>query len=629
MNRLFISFFFAFLSMLVSLPALAQRFSCRASYDGATGILNIDAVDVGSIRYVVKLTALSGSSPPRFQLTSATRSSDYTCLDAATVNTTTLNIPDMTVADSFYSATLSLVAGKGPTQIDLTTTSPATTQLDLVTSSKNPRLVPDAGLRIQKAAIPFATVNSGTTYLGYEVAGGGSTTFQSSTDGLTFSNPVLLTYNNRSVDSRRTLMPDGKTWRLYKMSPQGVMTSHISSDGNVFTAESGTRYTAPASDNGMTGIYDFYIASDGAVVMIYLGDLMGLNNLRMTKSTDNGVNFTFVKSNVLGDGSATNSGSAFVDNRTIALPDGRRRMFTMRSGELQSFITTDGYNWSREPGARVNYTDFASVGVTIHSLNDPVAVYDNKGKIKVYVAAATAANADQPGNTNWAIVSATWDENVGSGVLTAPQATACATLNIATGWNLLGNCAESSLRVADAFGDSAKVSSVWKWVTSGATSGIQYPTWAFYSPSLADGGRAMAASRGYEALSTINAREGFWVNAKSNFTTSLSAAAVATTPSLNDLVKGWNLVSVGTTQTPSSFNTTLSLTAPAAGVVPQNITTLWSWDNTAGKWYFYAPGLHAQGATAMSDYINANGYLDFTLASKTLGPGVGFWVYKP
>jgi hypothetical protein len=43
-----------------------------------------------------------------------------------------------------------------------------------------------------------------------------STKFQSASDGLTFNNATALTYSNRSVDSRKTLMPDGKTWRLYQ-----------------------------------------------------------------------------------------------------------------------------------------------------------------------------------------------------------------------------------------------------------------------------------------------------------------------------------------------------------------------------------------------------------------------------
>jgi hypothetical protein len=92
---------------------------------------------------------------------------------------------------------------------------------------------------------------------------------------------------------------------------------------------------------------------------------------------------------------------------------------------------------------------------------------------------------------------------------------------------------------------------------------------------------------------------------------------------------GWNLIAIGSALTPSAFNVGLSTSPPSPGVVPISLTTLWTWDNVASKWYFYAPSLEAQGGTALSDYITAHGYRDFTAASKTLGSGVGFWVYKP
>jgi hypothetical protein len=418
----YVAALFAFLTMLLAMPAQAERVACKATYDAAAGTLSLEAADAGSNRYIVKLTSVTGSSALRFQLASVTLLSNHDCYDAAMVGSTTLTIPDLAVADSYFTATLSLVAGNGPTRIELATSNPATTQFDVSSSSKNPRLIPDAGLRITAASNPFATVgSSGITYLGYQDARiGYPQAFQSSSDGLNFSNPTTLTYNNRSVDSRRTLMPDGKTWRLYMFNQTGVMTSYISSDGNVFVPESGTRYTAQTTDNGSTGVYDQYVAGDGAVVLVYVGDLMGRNNLRMAKSTDNGVTFAFVKGNVLGDDDAYLTSRSFIDNKTILLADGRRRMFTMRSGELQSFITSDGYTWSRESGTRISYRNFAAAGLTLYSLNDPVPVIDKNGKLKVYVATSTAPlTVEGPGNTNWGIVSATWDDNAGSGTLQA------------------------------------------------------------------------------------------------------------------------------------------------------------------------------------------------------------------
>jgi hypothetical protein len=90
-------------------------------------------------------------------------------------------------------------------------------QFGQITATRIARVTPDPGLRVTKASNPFATVDSnGVAYLGYQDRATNSTKFQSASDGLTFNNATALTYSNRSVDSRKTLMPDGKTWRLYQ-----------------------------------------------------------------------------------------------------------------------------------------------------------------------------------------------------------------------------------------------------------------------------------------------------------------------------------------------------------------------------------------------------------------------------
>jgi hypothetical protein len=201
-------------------------------------------------------------------------------------------------------------------------------------------------------------------------------------------------------------------------------------------------------------------------------------------------------------------------------------------------------------------------------------------------------------------------------------------LDLIRGWNLFGNSAQVPITVASTFNDSTKTASVWKWVIAGTTTGVVYPNWAFYSAGLSDGGQAYARSKGYEYLTTINAGEGFWLNANTAFTAQLPAGAAVTSTAFQNMASGWHLIAIGETKTPSGFNAALSTTPPAAGVVPQNMTTLWLWDNAQAKWYFYAPSLEAQGGTALSDYITAHNYLDFTSGNKTLGSGVGFWVNK-
>jgi filamentous hemagglutinin family protein len=197
-------------------------------------------------------------------------------------------------------------------------------------------------------------------------------------------------------------------------------------------------------------------------------------------------------------------------------------------------------------------------------------------------------------------------------------------MQVSTGWNFLGNSTDAPLNVATAMGDANMIHSVWKWI---ATTG----KWAFYSPSL--DGQALAdyaASKGYDVLGSINSGEGFWVNAKMPFVYALPLgnllpATTAQTPP----TPGWSMVSVGQNTTPSVFNTSLSSTSPGTGTTPTNLTSLWAWDNAQSNWYFYAPSLEAQGGTALADYNSSKGYRDFNAASKTLGPGMGFWVNKP
>jgi hypothetical protein len=203
-----------------------------------------------------------------------------------------------------------------------------------------------------------------------------------------------------------------------------------------------------------------------------------------------------------------------------------------------------------------------------------------------------------------------------------------ASLALAAGWNLIGNGADASVNVADILADTATVTSVWKWIPSSSK-------WAFYAPSMGAGLASYAASKGYEVLTTVSAGEGFWVNAKSAILVQMPAGnALATShfqdnpidTTQNKLIHGWNLIATGDNKSPSDFNKGLSLTPPAIGVIPNNLTTLWAWDNTISNWYFYAPALDSGGTLA--SYISSKNYLDFTNAGKKLGNGVGFWVNK-
>ncbi len=198
-----------------------------------------------------------------------------------------------------------------------------------------------------------------------------------------------------------------------------------------------------------------------------------------------------------------------------------------------------------------------------------------------------------------------------------------ATANLVSGWNLLGNGMNNAITVSSVFGISSQASTVWKWV---ASTGI----WAFYTPTQTDGGAAYAATKGYSFLTTINAGEGFWVNANAPFTTLFVGSGAVSTSSFADggskaLSSGWSLIAIGDSRTPSGFVNGIAVVPPAAGLVSTTVTTLWAWDATQTGWYFYAPSLVNAGTQA--NYIASKSYLDF--GTKTLTPTTGFWVNRP
>jgi serine protease len=196
-------------------------------------------------------------------------------------------------------------------------------------------------------------------------------------------------------------------------------------------------------------------------------------------------------------------------------------------------------------------------------------------------------------------------------------------VSLLQGWNLLGNSVNSPFTVASVFGNTNNVSSVWKWLPA-------TKLWAFYSPSLANGGADYAKSKGYDPLTVVNGGEGFWVNAINPFTAILpTGTAISSTifaDQVNGLSSGWSLIAIGDNQTPVNFVNTIALTKPVLPVVAANsVYTLWAWDSNASNWYFYAPDLDNSGALA--DYVLSKNYLNFaTPVLKSLDQTMGFWV---
>src|SRR5207247_1466809 len=144
-------------------------------------------------------------------------------------------------------------------------------------------------------------------------------------------------------------------------------------DGTSFISEGGTRYAPQTQDKGTIGVYDAIADRSGGVVLLYIGDMVGQNNVRRAYSRDGGSTFAFDRGNILGDESLGGGGNSYVDEKMIRLADGRIRLFTMRQLAIYSFISNDdGYSFTLEPGTRLTRSDFKDISLT--TLNDPVVV---------------------------------------------------------------------------------------------------------------------------------------------------------------------------------------------------------------------------------------------------------------
>jgi hypothetical protein len=168
-------------------------------------------------------------------------------------------------------------------------------------------------------------------------------------------------------------------------------------------------------------------------------------------------------------------------------------------------------------------------------------------------------------------------------------------LSLIPGWNLLSS--GIAFNAAEKLSDGTKFASVWKW-EDGA--------WAVYLPGDEDGGTAYASSKGFGQLTEIGCGEGFWVNASTNQSLSISGTNPSDTSS--SLTKGWNLVGLKGDQ----GKTVIDLISGNQ----DNIASVWKWDN--GKWAVSLPGGDDDGAA----YAQSK---EFALL-ENINPGEGFWV---
>jgi hypothetical protein len=190
-------------------------------------------------------------------------------------------------------------------------------------------------------------------------------------------------------------------------------------------------------------------------------------------------------------------------------------------------------------------------------------------------------------------------------------------VNLVKGWNLIGNGYNQSFNAASLL-NSSTIVSVWKWIASSSS-------WAFYAPSLSSTQlSSYTQQQGYQVLSTINAGDGFWVNASTAQSLSLPGGAGVSSSSFakagaNPLSKGWSLIAIGDSSAPSAFNGVISNASNT------NLTSLWAWDANQTKWFFFSPSLNTAGT--LNSYISLQGYESF--GTSVLSPTTGFWVNSP
>lgn len=280
--------------------------------------------------------------------------------------------------------------------------------------------VPDEGIRMEYASNPGARVNEdGSVDLLYEnrdESAGAAQMISHADDGLTFEEGTPATFEEGGA-FRSKQLPDG-TWIGYGYNTtRGIegncLTSQSSTDGITFTQDDGCRYTLQEDDNGSLGVYDFFIDSQDNVVFLYLGDLMGLNNVRRAYSTDNGQTFTFTNDNVLGDEDLGGGPNSFVDEKVFVLPDHRVFLIAMNKSGIHGFLSKDdGVSFQALEEPLFIATDFSAISTNIHSLYDPQIVQLQDGRFRIYVAAMVEDDIKGPSDDDMPVIlSATTTES--------------------------------------------------------------------------------------------------------------------------------------------------------------------------------------------------------------------------
>jgi hypothetical protein len=209
--------------------------------------------------------------------------------------------------------------------------------------------------------------------------------------------------------------------------------------------------------------------------------------------------------------------------------------------------------------------------------------------------------------------------------------------NATTGFTLAGNGFDTVINVITLFGAkdapvnniTNNINAVWAW-------NAVMQKWRFHTPQFTTANSAAyALANNYEVLTSVAPGEGYWIEVVAPLSLPAQSGTpyVPAKPQFDLLPRSFNLLSIGTTMTPSQFNIAVG-TPPVPSTFAQNVNSLWVWDSQRTKWYFYSPQLEQPGAPfTNAQYCAANGFLDFgggtpPAPALILQPGMGFWIEK-
>ncbi|WP_027389040.1 OmcA/MtrC family decaheme c-type cytochrome [Chrysiogenes arsenatis] len=165
-------------------------------------------------------------------------------------------------------------------------------------------------------------------------------------------------------------------------------------------------------------------------------------------------------------------------------------------------------------------------------------------------------------------------------------------ITIAEGWNLKGSALDG-VNVSTTFNNS-NIATVWGWQTANQK-------WSAYSPSTTMSSKLSAA--GIDSLATINAGQGFWINASTNIG-AVTLSGTAPSSANLQLAKGWNLISpIGK-----------SFVAASEFTHPTTYASVWKWSNN--DWETYSPN------SSTAQRLRDAGFRKLA----TIAEGEGFWV---